>query len=102
MAKVQQIMRELRNSPPNTVAGQAVVKITDYLENKIIYANETRPGPGLPQSNVISLEMADNSRIIARPSGTEPKIKYYFNLYGKDSEQLQDRLTAIQADFISD
>ncbi|HIO62360.1 MAG TPA: phospho-sugar mutase [Deltaproteobacteria bacterium] len=102
MAKIQQIMRELRNSPPNTVAGQAVVKITDYLENKIIYANETRPGPGLPQSNVISLEMADNSRIIARPSGTEPKIKYYFNLYGKDSEQLQDRLAAIQADFISD
>ncbi|MCH2269338.1 MAG: phospho-sugar mutase [SAR324 cluster bacterium] len=102
MAKIQQIMRELRNSPPNTVAGQAVVKITDYLENKIIYANETRPGPGLPQSNVISLEMADNSRIIARPSGTEPKIKYYFNLYGKDSEQLQDRLAAMQADFISD
>ena len=102
MAKIQQIMRELRNSPPNTVAGQAVVKITDYLENKIIYANETRPGPGLPQSNVISLEMADNSRIIARPSGTEPKIKYYFNLYGKNSEQLQDRLAAIQADFISD
>ena len=102
MAKIQQIMQELRNSPPNTVAGQAVVKITDYLENKIIYANETRPGPGLPQSNVISLEMADNSRIIARPSGTEPKIKYYFNLYGKDSEQLQDRLAAIQADFISD
>ena len=102
MAKIQQIMQELRNSPPNTVAGQAVVKITDYLENKIIYANETRPGPGLPQSNVISLEMADNSRIIARPSGTEPKIKYYFNLYGKDSEQLQDRLAAMQADFISD
>ena len=102
MANIQQIMRELRNSPPKSVAGQAVVKITDYLENKIICGNETRQGPGLPQSNVIALELADNSRITARPSGTEPKIKYYFNLQGKDSEMLNRRLGSIQADFIKD
>ena len=102
MANIQQIMRELRNSPPESVAGQAVVKITDYLENKIICGNETRQGPGLPQSNVIALELADNSRITARPSGTEPKIKYYFNLQGKDSEMLNRRLASIQADFIKD
>jgi len=101
-ANIQQIMRELRNSPPKSVAGQAVVKITDYLENKIICGNETRQGPGLPQSNVIALKLADNSRITARPSGTEPKIKYYFNLQGKDSEMLNRRLGSIQADFIKD
>jgi phosphoglucomutase len=102
VANIQQIMRELRNSPPKSVAGQAVVKITDYLENKIICGNETRQGPGLPQSNVIALKLADNSRITARPSGTEPKIKYYFNLQGKDSEMLNRRLGSIQADFIKD
>ena len=102
VANIQQIMRELRNSPPKSVAGQAVVKITDYLENKIICGNETRQGPGLPQSNVIALKLADNSRITARPSGTEPKIKYYFNLQGKDSEMLNRRLASIQADFIKD
>ena len=102
MAKIQQIMRKLRNSPPESVAGQAVVKITDYLENKILCGNESRQGPGLPQSNVIALELADNSRITARPSGTEPKIKYYFNLQGKDSEMLNRRLASIQADFIKD
>ena len=102
MVKIQQIMQELRDSPPDIVAGQAVVKITDYLENKIICANVTRPGPGLPQSNVIALELADNSRIIARPSGTEPKIKYYFNLQGKNAELLHDRLDAIKGDFIRD
>jgi len=102
MAKIQQIMRELRNSPPESVAGRAVVKITDYLENKILCGNESRQGPGLPQSNVIALELADNSRITARPSGTEPKIKYYFNLQGKDSEMLNRRLASIQADFIKD
>ena len=101
-ANIQQIMRELRNCPPESVAGQAVVKITDYLENKIICGNETRQGPGLPQSNVIALKLADNSRITARPSGTEPKIKYYFNLQGKDSEMLNRRLGSIQADFIKD
>jgi phosphoglucomutase len=102
MAKIQQIMRDLRNSPPESVAGQAVVKITDYLENTIICGNETKQGPGLPQSNVIALELADNSRITARPSGTEPKIKYYFNLQGKDSAMLNERLASIQADFIKE
>jgi phosphomannomutase len=102
IAKIQQIMRDLRNSPPVSVAGQAVVKITDYLENTIICGNKTRQGPGLPQSNVIALELADNSRIIARPSGTEPKIKYYFNLQGKDSAMLNERLACIHADFIKE
>ena len=102
MAKIQLIMRKLRNSPPTSVAGQAVVKITDYQENKIIFGNETRRGPGLPQSNVITLELTDNSRITTRPSGTEPKIKYYVNLQGKDSEILNRRLVNIQNDFIKD
>jgi phosphoglucomutase len=102
MEKIQQIMRDLRNSPPESVAGQAVVKITDYLENKIICGNETRQGPGLPPSNVIALELADNSRITARPSGTEPKIKYYFNLQGKDAEMLNERLASIKKDFMKE
>lgn len=102
MEKIKQIMTNLRNSPPASVAGQTVVKITDYLENKIICGNETRQGPGLPKSNVLALELADNTRITARPSGTEPKIKFYFNLQGKESGYLQNRLEAIKADFISE
>tara|TARA_B100001167_G_scaffold184346_1_gene143648 strand:- start:695 stop:1549 length:855 start_codon:yes stop_codon:yes gene_type:complete len=104
LEKIQQIMCELRDYPPKTVAGQAVIQITDFLENTIIRADETNPvqGPGLPKSNVISLELSDCSRITARPSGTEPKIKYYFNLHGENSELLDERLDAIQADFLSD
>ena len=104
LEKIQQIMHKLRNSPPKSVAGQTVVKITDYLENTIICADATKnlPGPGLPKSNVISLELSDNTRITARPSGTEPKIKYYFNLHGKNSALLQERLVEIQAEFLSD
>ena len=104
LEKIQQIMCELRDYPPKTVAGQAVIQITDFLENTIIRADDTNPvqGPGLPKSNVISLELSDCSRITARPSGTEPKIKYYFNLHGENSELLDERLDAIQADFLSD
>lgn len=102
--KIQQLMKRLRNSPPKSIAGQTVVKITDYLNNTILHADETchGDGPGLPKSNVISLELADKTRILARPSGTEPKIKYYFNLHGKNSELLTKHLDAIQAEFLND
>ena len=104
LEKIQQIMHKLRNSPPKSVAGQTVVKITDYLENTIICADASKnlQGPGLPMSNVISLELSDNTRITARPSGTEPKIKYYFNLHGKNSPLLKERLVEIQAEFLRD
>ena len=71
-------MTKLRDSPPLKVAGNSVVKITDYLFNTITYVDKSFPnkvGPGLPASNVISIELEDRTRIIARPSGTEPKIR---------------------------
>ena len=103
--KIQQIMNNLRDSPPHTVAGISVVQITDYLHNTITFVDKTSPamiGPGLPPSNVISIELEDSTRIIARPSGTEPKIKYYFNLCGKDYLMLEKKLDAIQQDFLID
>ena len=98
-------MEILRDSPPETVAGNSVVQITDFLHNTITCLGKTSPpkiGPGLPPSNVISIELEDRTRIIARPSGTEPKIKYYFNLCGEDSLILEKKLDAIQQDFLRD
>mgnify|MGYP001252234159 FL=1 len=103
--KIQQLMKNLRDSPPKTVAGNSVVKITDFLHNTITFTDKASPamvGPGLPPSNVISIELEDSTRIIARPSGTEPKIKYYFNLCGEDSLILEKKLDAIQQDFLRD
>ena len=103
--KIQQLMQILRDSPPETVAGNSVVRITDFLHNTITFTDKTSPtkiGPGLPPSNVISIELEDRTRIIARPSGTEPKIKYYFNLCGEDSLILDKKLDAIQQDFLRD
>jgi phosphoglucomutase len=103
--KIQQLMKILRDSPPETVAGNSVVQITDFLHNTITYTDKTSPpkiGPGLPPSNVISIELDDRTRIIARPSGTEPKIKYYFNLCGENSLILEKKLDAIQQEFLRD
>ena len=103
--KIQQLKEILRDSPPETVAGNSVVQITDFLHNTITCTGKTSPpkiGPGLPPSNVISIELEDRTRIIARPSGTEPKIKYYFNLCGEDSLILEKKLDAIQQDFLRD
>ncbi len=103
--KIKQIMEILRDSPPENVAGYSVVKITDYMNKKISYSENTSPSKidmRLPPSNVISIELQDSTRIIARPSGTEPKIKYYFNLCGKDSLILKKKLDAIQQDFLRD
>tara|TARA_B100000686_G_scaffold77258_1_gene83303 strand:+ start:1094 stop:2818 length:1725 start_codon:yes stop_codon:yes gene_type:complete len=103
--KIQKLMKVLRESPPETVAGNSVVQITDFLQNTITYTDKTSPAsikPGLPPANVISIELEDRTRIIARPSGTEPKIKYYFNLCGENSLMLEKKLEAIQQDFLGD
>ncbi|MBL4850220.1 MAG: phospho-sugar mutase [Planctomycetes bacterium] len=74
------IMERIRSAPPSEVAGQAVIAFTD------ISAGERRPVGGppepirLPKSNVLVFDFAGGDRIIARPSGTEPKLKLYFDV----------------------
>lgn len=67
IAELRAIMARLRTSPPSQVADQAVVAVRDY-------SNGSLP---LPKSDVLAFELASGSRIIARPSGTEPKAKFY-------------------------
>ena len=82
------IMDGLRRSPPERVGAHTVAYVCDYQANK----RATRTGEGeaielsLPKSNVLTFELAGGSRIIARPSGTEPKIKFYFDVRGEMRE----------------
>jgi phosphomannomutase len=63
-------MAKLRANPPAKVADDAVVSVRDYLD----------PASPLPKSDVLAFQLASGSRIIARPSGTEPKAKFYFDV----------------------
>jgi phosphoglucomutase len=67
-----------------------VESLTDLSNNTCLdlQTNTTQAGPGLPSSNVLFLQLEQDGRIIVRPSGTEPKIKYYFNLRGDDAPAL--------------
>jgi phosphoglucomutase len=79
--EITTMMENFRNTPPTTLAGSNVVMLKDY--GKSISKNlsdGTTSTIDLPQSNVLQFVLADGSQITARPSGTEPKIKFYFSL----------------------
>jgi len=81
VAEIESMMNLLRTSPPVSLGGVAVKQIADYQSGQIrlIASEATRP-TGLPTSNVLEFILEDGSKITARPSGTEPKIKFYFSL----------------------
>ena len=80
MDKMAGIMESLRNDPPAEIGGYKVTKITDYTKPE-----ET----GLPASNVLIFALEGGATVVARPSGTEPKLKLYFTTLGKDLAEAQ-------------
>jgi len=70
--EIAQRMKRLREKHPTTLAGEKVVRVVDYLENEV-----NADGVLIPQSDVLQIFTDAGSLITARPSGTEPKIKYY-------------------------
>ena len=83
LEEIQGIMSRLRSEAPRDVAGFEVVEVLDYQSQLRTAATSGSATPiALPKSNVIQLVLANGDRITARPSGTEPKIKYYFNVVG--------------------
>ena len=91
-------LSQLRENPPERLAGLKVQQIIDLFTDQVRIPGSPKieVGPGLPRSNVIILELEQNARVIVRPSGTEPKVKYYFNLSG-EREEIQERLAQLKA-----
>ncbi len=81
------IMVDMRNNPPQSLAGSKVVKVIDYLKPE-----ET----GLPSSNVLQFYSAEGDVVSVRPSGTEPKIKFYFGAHGKTADE---KIAALKEQF---
>ena len=81
--EIKAMMEEYRNNPPVEINGSKVVRMLDYgsLEEKNLVDGSTQ-AIDLPSSNVLQFYTEDGSKISARPSGTEPKIKFYFSVKG--------------------
>ncbi len=80
-AALRAMMDKLRADPPRDLAGDAVVSVSDYDARTRTDRRTGASAPlGLPRSNVLAFELASGSRVIARPSGTEPKAKFYFDV----------------------
>lgn len=79
--EIRALMDELRQNPPQELGGVAVVMRKDFEKQEVLNLDAGQREPtGLPESNVLQFVLADGSKITARPSGTEPKIKFYFSL----------------------
>ena len=96
--EIQQMMAGFRENPPETINDSRVMKIHDYLEQVSIEQVTGKRTPiSLPVSNVLQFILEDGSKISVRPSGTEPKIKFYFSVFEKlehreDFEKIQTEL----------
>jgi len=97
--ELRAIMAKLRKSPPWTIADEQVVVVRDYLAQTVTAKDGTTTPLTLPMSDVLAFELASGSRVIARPSGTEPKAKFYFDVREpmKDGEPLTAAVARAEA-----
>ena len=87
LAKIQEIMENFRQEPPKTLGDYTVTAARDYKAGTIMdmASGAVRP-TGLPSANVLYYEMNDGAWLCVRPSGTEPKIKFYYGVKGTSME----------------
>ena len=83
LQKIQEIMNSLRQNPPAEFAGHKVTAVRDYKADTITDVATGAVNPtGLPNSNVLYYELTDDAWVCVRPSGTEPKVKFYYGVKG--------------------
>lgn len=107
MEEIKSMMNNFRQNPPKSLAGSPVAKVKDYqaLTEKDWQNHTEKPLNFDEKSNVLQFFTADGTKISVRPSGTEPKIKFYFNLktdFQENTEKiqqvLQEKIKAIRQD----
>ena len=101
--EIEQIMKDLSTNPLKEIADSPVVSIEDYnTSTRLDVLNNTTVTLDIPKSNVLIYYTQDGSKIAARPSGTEPKIKFYISVQDKEqpniSALLKDKINAICTD----
>ena len=106
--EIAKMMEDLRNNPPKQLAGSDVLTLRDYKLGQVTNLSDgSKSETGLPMSNVLQFETADETVVTARPSGTEPKIKFYFSVntelknkadYDAVRDSLKEKITTVQSD----
>ncbi len=96
LEKIQKIMEYFRNNTPAEFAGSKVLSVRDYKADTIrdMASGEVKP-TGLPSSNVLYYDLEDQAWLCVRPSGTEPKIKFYYGVKGTslaDADEKSEKL----------
>lgn len=101
MQKAAKMMSDLRQNTPKTIAGVNVTAVRDYLRRTAMNMEDnTQSEINLPKSNVLELVLGDSGSLIARPSGTEPKVKFYYTAVAENkmaAKALLDQMIAQMA-----
>lgn len=103
--EISRMMHNFRSDPPGKLAGSPIVKVLDYQSSKVLYLPEGKEEDiKLPRSNVLQFITEAGTKVSMRPSGTEPKIKFYFSVkddlpsrekFGEVEKQLNERIDRI-------
>ena len=96
LAKIQEILETLRKNPPAEIAGYKVLKARDYKADTIqdMQTGEVS-STGLPTSNVLYYDLPDDAWLCVRPSGTEPKVKFYYGIKGTSLSDADEKSAAM-------
>lgn len=98
MEKIASCMKQLRDDHPKSFAGTAVSACEDYLKRESVAADGTTRPIALPESDVLRWLLADDSWIVVRPSGTEPKLKLYIGACAKTQLEVTETLELLMRD----
>ena len=96
IAAIKAMLDGLRENPPKEIGGYKVLEARDYDNDVILYADGHTSDTGLPKSNVIYYSLEDNAWCCARPSGTEPKVKFYMGVKGTSFEDAEAKLDTLK------
>ena len=94
--QIKKMMENMRNNPVKEIAGLKVVSFGDYDKQEVVDENGNKTSTGLPKSNVLYFDLEKNAWVCVRPSGTEPKIKFYMGVCGNSMENADSELQKLE------
>ncbi|MCL2864529.1 MAG: phospho-sugar mutase [Lachnospiraceae bacterium] len=102
LEKIKDILETLRKNPPMSIAGLLITKFRDYSKDYVrdmISGEESKTG--LPKSNVLYYDLSEDAWLCVRPSGTEPKVKFYYGVKGKSLADAEEKSAKLGTEILS-